>query len=43
VPSGTHVCGFFSRPAERDMAVMPFLVHNNRHHIDPGEFLRDPV
>jgi hypothetical protein len=30
-PSGTHVCAFFSRPADR----YPY-------HIDPGEFIRGP-
>jgi hypothetical protein len=30
VPSGTHICAFFSGPAERDDVVMPFLADGIR-------------
>ena len=30
VPSGTHICAFFSGPAERDEIVMPFLAEGIR-------------
>jgi hypothetical protein len=49
VPSGTHICAFYSGPAARDDAVMPFLadgadavpaLRDLPYYIDPGEFLR---